>query len=72
MWLNSSLSSDPIRLTAEQARRSAVRAQLLDGSATDVLDTVLHLGYLQLNPTNRVAPSHLLVLWSRLGSYAPR
>lgn len=50
-------------------RRIAVRAQLLDGSATNVLDTVRHLGYLQLDPTNRVARSQLLVLWSRLGSY---
>src|SRR5438094_169371 len=64
-------SSHPIRLTAEQARRIAVRAQLLDGSATDVLDTVRHLGYLQLDPTSRVARSQLLVLWSRLGSYDP-
>jgi uncharacterized protein YcaQ len=59
----------PIPLTAEQARRIAVRAQLLDGSATNVLDTVRHLGSLQLDPTNRVARSQLLVLWSRLGQY---
>jgi uncharacterized protein YcaQ len=68
---DSSRSSDPLSLTVEQARRIAVRAQLLDGSATDVLDTVRHLGYLQLDPTNRVARSQLLVLWSRLGSYDP-
>lgn len=66
-----SLSPDPIPLTAEQARRIAVRAQLLDGSAAEILPTIRHLGYLQLDPTNRVARSHLLVLWSRLGSYDP-
>ncbi len=58
-------------LTVEQARRIAVRAQLLDGSATDMLDTVRNLGFLQLDPTNRVAKSQLLVLWSRLGAYDP-
>jgi len=71
MCPNPTLSHDPIPLSAEQARRIAVRAQLLDGSATDVLHTVRHLGYLQLDPTTRVARSHLLVLWSRLGSYDP-
>src|SRR5579859_3567141 len=71
MCPSSPISSDPIPLTVEQARRIAVRAQLLDGSTTDVLPTVRHLGYLQLDPTNRVARSHLLVLWSRLGTYDP-
>jgi uncharacterized protein YcaQ len=48
-----------------------VRAQLLDGSATGVLDTVRGLGFLQLDPTSRVTRSELLVLWSRLGTYDP-
>jgi uncharacterized protein YcaQ len=60
-----------IELTQEQARRIAVHAQLLDGSATGVFGTVRRLGFLQLDPTSRVARSHLLVLWSRLGSYDP-
>jgi uncharacterized protein YcaQ len=51
-----------------QARRIAVRAQLLDGSATGVLETVRRLGYLQLDPISTVAPPQHLVLWSRLGS----
>ncbi len=71
MPLGSFSASDPIPLTVEQARRIAVRAQLLDGSATDILGTVRQLSYLQLDPTNRVARSHLLVLWSRLGKYNP-
>jgi uncharacterized protein len=61
-----------IPVSVEEARRIAVRAQLLDGSARTVLDTVRRLGYLQLDPISAVAPPQHLVLWSRLGSaYAP-
>ena len=56
-------------LTQEQARRVAVRAQLLDGSATSPLDTVRRLGFLQMDPIAAVATPQQLVLWSRLGSY---
>ena len=55
-------------VSPEEARRIAVRAQLLDGSATSVLDTVRRLGFLQLDPISTVAPPQHLVLWSRLGS----
>jgi hypothetical protein len=52
-----------------EARRIAVRAQLLDGSAASVLDTVRRLGFLQIDPISTVAPPQQLVLWSRLGPY---
>jgi uncharacterized protein YcaQ len=52
-------------------RRIAVHAQALDGSVRTVLDCVRRLGMLQLDPTARVAPTQLLVLWSRLGRYDP-
>ena len=56
-------------VSVEEARRIAVRAQLLDGSATDVLSTVQTLGFLQLDPISTVAPPQQLVLWSRLGRH---
>ena len=52
-----------------RARRVAVRAQLLDGSATDVLDVVRRLGFLQMDPISTVAPPQHLVLFSRLGMF---
>jgi uncharacterized protein YcaQ len=59
----------PTTVTLAQARRIAVRTQLLDGSAKNVLDTVRRLGFLQIDPISSVAPPQRLVLWSRLGSY---
>jgi uncharacterized protein len=53
----------------EEARRIAVRAQLLDGSASGVLDTVRRLGFLQIDPIATVAVPQHLVLWSRLGAF---
>ena len=53
----------------DEARRIAIRAQALDGSATSVLETVRRLGYLQLDPIATVATPQELVLWSRLGDH---
>ena len=61
------MSVTPVEVSVEEARRIAVRAQLLDGSASGVLDTVQKLGFLQLDPISSVAPPQHLVLWSRLG-----
>ncbi len=61
------------RLTKAQARRIAVRAQLLDAPRpTDLLAVVQRLTLLQIDPTAAIAPSADLVAWSRLGSaYQP-
>src|SRR5690242_19635203 len=61
------------RLTKAQARRLAVRAQLLDAPRpTDLVEVVRKLTLLQIDPTAAIAPSADLVLWSRLGeSYSP-
>jgi uncharacterized protein len=56
-------------VSPEEARRIAVRAQLLDGTARTLLNTVRRLGYLQIDPISTVAPPQYLVPWSRLGAY---
>jgi uncharacterized protein YcaQ len=56
-----------------QARRIAVRAQLLDAPRPrDLLEVVRRLTLLQVDPTATIAPNADLVTWSRLGSsYRP-
>jgi uncharacterized protein YcaQ len=61
------------QLSRADARRIAVRAQLLDGPRpTGLLELVRHLTLLQIDPTAAIAPNADLVAWSRLGSsYSP-
>ena len=60
-------------LSRAEARRIAVRAQLLGGSRpAGLVDVVRHLTLLQIDPIAVIAPSADLVAWSRLGSsYSP-
>jgi uncharacterized protein len=60
-------------LSRTDARRIAIRAQLLDRPRpADLLDVVGRLTLLQIDPTAALAPSADLVAWSRLGSsYSP-
>jgi uncharacterized protein YcaQ len=61
------------RLDRVEARRIAIRAQLVDAHRpTDLLTVVDHLTFLQLDPTAAIAPSADLVAWTRLGdAYRP-
>jgi len=62
------------RLSRQDARRVAVRAQLLTADRpTDLLTVVSRLTMLQLDPVSAIAPSADLVAWTRLGSsYQPK
>ena len=61
------------RLSRVEARRIAIRAQMLDADRPrDLVAVVRQLTLLQIDPTAVVAPSADLVAWSRLGSsYQP-
>jgi uncharacterized protein YcaQ len=65
-----------LEISQRAARRVVIDAQLLGAERRSadrrgILTTVDQLVWLQLDPTSVVARSHLLVLWSRLGQYAP-
>lgn len=56
-------------LSLADARRIAVRAQLLDRARpAGLLEVVRQLTLLQLDPTAAIAPNAYLVAWSRLGA----
>jgi uncharacterized protein YcaQ len=61
------------KLSKREARRIAIRAQLLSAHRpTDLVEMVEHLTLLQIDPTAAIAPAVDLVSWSRLGSrYRP-
>jgi len=64
-----------ITTTLENARRLSVVKQHLAGKrpnkpdSDDILTVTRGLGCLQLDPISTVAPSHIIVLWSRLGNF---
>ena len=61
--------SEPHRLSARDARRILVRAQLLTRHRpVDVVETVRDLTHLQVDVVKAVAPAQHLVLWTRIGS----
>ena len=63
-------------LSPKLARRLAITRQRLAGprlpaDSNGIMEVMHDLCYLQIDPMRIVAPSHLLVLWSRLGQYDP-
>jgi len=64
-------------ISAETARRLTITRQRLAGATSKptpdgILDVARDLGFLQLDPTSVVAPSHQLVVFSRVGPYQPK
>ncbi|MEO5983213.1 MAG: crosslink repair DNA glycosylase YcaQ family protein [Pedococcus sp.] len=58
-----------LQLSKAQARRIAVRAEMLDlPRPGDLVEVVQQLSLLQIDPAAPIAPSAELVLWSRLGA----
>jgi uncharacterized protein len=68
---------ETIAASSQSIRRLAVTKQHLAGgvrrkpNSASILRLIRDLGCVQLDPINVVAPSHLIVLWSRLGAFDP-
>jgi uncharacterized protein YcaQ len=66
-----------LELSLREARRLMIGAQLLAGPTPKrptkqlMLDTIRHLGAVQIDSISVVARSHHIVLWSRLGNHPP-
>jgi uncharacterized protein YcaQ len=57
-----------VTLTRDDARRIAVRAQLLDAERPgDVIEVADQLAAIKLDPTAVIAPAEHTILWSRIG-----
>ncbi|QDZ15699.1 DNA glycosylase AlkZ-like family protein [Humibacter ginsenosidimutans] len=61
------------QLTRDEARRIAVRAQLLDAERpSDVVEVAEQVCSIKIDPTAVIAPAEHTILWSRVGwSYEP-
>ncbi|MFJ6678723.1 DNA glycosylase AlkZ-like family protein [Microbacterium sp. NPDC091382] len=61
------------RLTRDEARRIAVRAQLLDADRPgDVVEVAEQIAAIKIDPTAVIAPSEQSICWSRIGwAYEP-
>jgi uncharacterized protein YcaQ len=71
------LSKETITISAQDARRLAVTKQHLAGklpakaTRDHILAVVRDLTFVQWDPIEVVAPSHLLALWNRIGNFQP-
>jgi len=69
------LSETAISTSLEAARRLTVTKQRLAGklpagpAREAILSVIRDLGFVQWDPVNVVAPSHVLTLWSRIGNF---
>src|SRR5437879_4225412 len=69
------LSETTISTSLESARRLTVAKQHLAGKLPTgpareaILSVIRDLGFVQWDPVNVVAPSHLITLWSRVGKF---